>query len=70
MAGTYNEKIIYGFSKIHVAKYNDVQKTYETPVAILGAKNVEVSYEISENKISADNIVCWANNLIASGSGR
>lgn len=50
---SYNEKIIYGFSNIHVALWNDVQKQYETPVAILGGKNIEVSYEIAENKISA-----------------
>ncbi len=33
------------------------------------AKNIEVSYEVQENKISADNKVVWANNLIGSGSG-
>ena len=69
MAGSYNEKIIYGFSKIHLAKWNAVTKEYDAPVPVLGAKNVEVSYEISENKISADNKTVWANNLIASGSG-
>ena len=70
MAKGYNEKIIYGFSNIYVAKYNAETKGYDAPEQILGAKNIEVSYEVQENKISADNKVVWANNLIGSGSGR
>lgn len=34
----YQERIIYGMSNIHVAKFNPDTKVYETPVAILGAK--------------------------------
>lgn len=65
----YTEKIIYGFSNIHIAKYDDRTKTYDTPVPVLGGRSVEVSYDVQENKISADNKVVWANNLIASGNG-
>ena len=57
-------------SNIHVALWDDSKNQYEAPQPILGAKNVEVSYEITENKISADDKVVWSNNLIASGSGR
>lgn len=49
----YTEKIIYGFSNIHIAKYDDRTKTYDTPVPVLGGRSVEVSYDVQENKISA-----------------
>ena len=38
LMANYQERIIYGMSNIHVAKFNPEQKTYDTPVAILGAK--------------------------------
>ena len=34
----YQERIIYGMSNIHVAVFDAEQKTYGTPVAVLGAK--------------------------------
>ncbi len=36
MAKGYNEKIIYGFSNIYVAKYNAETRGYDTPEQILG----------------------------------
>ncbi len=36
MANNYNEKIIYGFKNIHVAKYNEATHDYDVPVKILG----------------------------------
>ena len=36
MAKNYNEKIIYGFSNIYVAKWDEETKGYETPEQILG----------------------------------
>lgn len=60
----------YKVSNIYVAKYDDALNDYEAPVQVLGAKNIEVSFEITENKISADDKVVWANNILSSGSGR
>ena len=46
MAGTYVEKIVYGMDKIHVAKLNEETGEYEAPIAILGAKSVECTFEV------------------------
>ena len=51
MAG-YIEKIVYGMDKIHLAKIKE-DGGFDTPIAILGAKSVECSFEIAEKNISA-----------------
>lgn len=69
MAKNHQEKIIYGFSNIHVAKFNEETKVYETPEAILGAKSVEVSFDTTDKKVSADDKVVWQSMIVTSGSG-
>ena len=68
MAGTYVEKIIYGMSNIHVAKMKE-DGSYEAPVAILGAKSCEASFDVNEKSIFADNKAVWTAKAIAQGSG-
>lgn len=64
----YKEKIIYGLKNIHVAKMND-DGTYSVPVAILGAKSVEATFESSEKIIYADDGSRYSDKRITSGSG-
>ena len=68
MAKNYLEKIIYGMSNIHIAKVNE-DGTFEAPVAILGAKSAEATFEVSEKAIFADNKQVFSAKSIASGSG-
>lgn len=69
MANNYEEKIIFGMDKIHVAKLK-ADGTYDAPVAILGAKAVECSYESKETVFRADNNAVYTNKRISSGSGK
>lgn len=66
---TYNEKIVFGFDKIHVAKVNE-DGSFGVPVAILGAKSVEASFESSEKKTHADNKVVHSDKRVSSGKGK
>ena len=65
----YVEKVIYGMSNIHVAKLNEETGEYEAPVAILGAKSCEATFEIAEKTISADNRAVYNSKKVANGSG-
>ncbi len=69
MAGTYKEKIVYGLNEIHVAKVAD-DGTFGVPVAILGAKTVEATFESSEKKIYADNNTVYVDKRVSSGKGK
>lgn len=69
MAKNYIEKIIYGMDQIHVAKVG-VDGTFLAPVAILGAKNVEASFEATEKVIYADNKAVYNDKRITKGSGK
>lgn len=66
---TYSEKIVFGFDKIHVAKVNE-DGSFGVPVAILGAKSVEASFESSEKKIYADNKIVCSDKRVSSGKGK
>ncbi|GAA0863542.1 major tail protein [Paraclostridium tenue] len=66
---TYNEKIVFGFDKIHVAKVNE-DGTFGVPVAILGAKSVEATFETSEKKVHADNKIVCSDKRVSSGKGK
>lgn len=65
----YEEKIIFGMDKIHVAKMK-ADGTYDVPVAILGAKAVECSFESKETVFRADNKAVYTNKRVSSGSGK
>lgn len=65
----YEEKIVFGMSNIMVAKMKE-DGTYETPVAILGAKAVECSYESKETVFRADNKAVYTNKRVSSGTGK
>lgn len=65
----YEEKIVFGMDKIHVAKLKE-DGTYEAPVAILGAKAVECSFESKETVFRADNKAVYTNKKVSSGSGK
>lgn len=63
---------ISGFSNIHVAKMKtpETQSTlpvYETPVALRGAKNVEVGLNFESTTFYADNIVSYQDNYFSGG---
>ena len=63
---------ISGFSNIHVAKMTkpETQSTlpvYETPVALRGAKNVEVGLNFESTTFYADNIVSYQDNYFSGG---
>lgn len=63
-----DNKLIFGFSDIHVAKITD--GSYATPIKILGGKSVECSFDITERKISADNEVKKNVVRVSSGAGK
>jgi phi13 family phage major tail protein len=69
MAGTYIEKIVYGLDNIHVAKMS-ADGTYGVPVAILGAKTVEASFESSEKVMKYDNKTVYTDKRVTGGSGK
>lgn len=69
MANNYEEKIVFGMDKIHVAKLK-ADGTYEAPVSILGAKAVECSFESKEAVFRADNKAVYTNKAVSSGSGK
>lgn len=63
---------ISGFSNIHVAKMTAQETslkkpTYETPVALRGAKNVEVSLNFESTTFYADNMVSYNDNYFSGG---
>lgn len=69
MASNYQERIIFGMKEIHVAIYNETEKTYATPVPILGAKSIECSFSAEQTDISADDKVVYTASSIATGEG-
>lgn len=69
MATNYENKKTWGMSKIHVAKVNP-DGTFETPVPILGAKSVEVSFETYTNEEWYDNKPVISDVMVKSGSGK
>ncbi|MDK2587555.1 hypothetical protein QOZ83_17130 [Romboutsia sedimentorum] len=69
MANNYKEKIVYGLSNINVAKVAE-DGTFGVPVAILGAKSVEGTFESSEKKIYADNGTAYVDKRVTSGKGK
>lgn len=69
MANNYEQKIIFGMDNIMVAKMKE-DGTYETPVAILGAKACECSYESKETVFRADNKAVYTNKRVSSGTGK
>ncbi|KPI54820.1 hypothetical protein KW95_01765 [Clostridioides difficile] len=64
----YTKKIVYGMDKIHVAKISE--DGYVTPMAIVGAKDVEANFEIGDKTIYADNKGIYNNKKISKGSGK
>ncbi len=69
MSKTYNEKIIFGMSNIHVAKVEG-NGEFGVPVQILGGKAVEASFEASEKIVYADNKAVYNDKRITKGSGK
>lgn len=69
MAKTYNEKIVFGMDQIHVCPVNE-DGTFGVPVAILGGKAVEASFEASEKIVYADNKAVYNDKRITKGSGK
>lgn len=65
----YKKKIIYGMKNIYVAKKQE-SGNFDTPVNILGAKNVEVSFESGDKTIYADNKAVYADKRITKGNGK
>lgn len=66
---TYNEKIIFGFSKIHIAPIG-VDGTIGTPVPVLGGKSVECTFDMAEKTIYADNEAVSNDKRIAGAKGK
>lgn len=63
---------ISGFSNIHVAKLTAQETslkkpTYDVPVALRGAKNVEVSLNFESTTFYADNMVSYNDNYFSNG---
>ena len=63
---------ISGFSNIHVSKMRTQETAvkkpeYETPIALRGAKNVEVSLNFESTTFYADNIVSYNDNYFSGG---
>ncbi|MDB8794271.1 hypothetical protein PN290_00325 [Romboutsia sp. 1001216sp1] len=69
MSKTYNEKIIFGMSNIHVATVGE-DGEFGVPVQILGGKAVEASFEASEKIVYADNKAVYNDKRITKGSGK
>ena len=69
MAANYQERILYGFQKIHVAKLNEEDGTYDTPVELLGGKSVEISFSADSTAVYADDKNVYTFNRIATGEG-
>lgn len=63
----YANKILYGFSNIHIAKMTE--EGYDAPVALLGAKSIEVSIETASKNVYADNTTAHTFVLPTSGEG-
>lgn len=68
MAKTYEQKIVYGFSKIHVAKVTG--EGYISPVEVLGGKSVEATFDMSEKKIYADDKTVCNDVRVSGGKGK
>ncbi|MDB8790888.1 hypothetical protein PN398_09135, partial [Romboutsia sp. 1001216sp1] len=66
MSKTYNEKIIFGMSNIHVATVGE-DGEFGVPVQILGGKAVEASFEASEKIVYADNKAVYNDKRITKG---
>ena len=69
MSKTYNEKIIFGMSNIHVATVEE-DGSFGVPVQILGGKSVEASFEAAEKIVYADNKAVYNDKRITKGSGK
>lgn len=61
-------KRLGGFSKIHVAKMNDVGG-YVAPVEVKGAKSVEAELNYEEVSMYADNAMDYSDFIFNGGSG-
>lgn len=69
MSATYEQKIIYGFDKIHIAKMND-DGSFVAPVRILGGKKAEHKYESSSKNVYSDNRAVYTQTKIKSSTGK
>ena len=63
-----NIKRIQGLKNIHVAKLTGTN-TYSTPVAILGAKEINLELSFEETKMYADDAIDYMDFIFAGGSG-
>lgn len=64
---SFEQKIMQGFSDIHVAK-RTTEGTYATPVLVEGGKSVDIELNFESNSVSADNRTIYFDGF-AGGDG-